>query len=409
MPRMPRVHLTGILYYVTQQGAHDRLLFRDAEDNQAYLDLLKQYKTKHQFHLFSYALLSDKINLIIEPYGSATISEIMRDLTSRYSKYYNGRYGAEGSLFKGRFHTVMAEKETYLPRLIRYVNHLAPQQLSFATSFATYAQFANGENSVGLLGDEMKEIARMPQFSGTDALKQLSMALPEAEASHLTQQLKSAIVGSSAFIQKIRTEMKETASQTHETVLEAQRETSTAGSAAPWSFAYTGMKGKVWFTAFWAVPVLAAAVAFTVIPKYVALNQAHPETKSVSIAAQPENAAVNQNNILHASVVVLEGTEWNVKLIPMGSKDKTTIDFDRIRFSNDQVASKNMAARGFQPTYYTVTTNPDGSIVWETMQTGPSGEIVAWRGESNEGQMRGVISQQLTSGETKTFHFVGSR
>src|SRR5688572_20906690 len=121
MPRMPRVHLTGVLYYVTQQGTHERALFREPEDNQAYLDLLVQYKSKHQFHLFAYTLLADKINLIIEPYGSATISEIMRDLTSRYSKYYNGRYGANGPLFKGRFRTVMAEKEIYLPRLIRYV------------------------------------------------------------------------------------------------------------------------------------------------------------------------------------------------------------------------------------------------------------------------------------------------
>ena len=117
----------------------------------------------------------------------------------------------------------------------------------------------------------------------------------------------------------------------------------------------------------------------------------------------------DENKTLHASVIVLEGTEWNLRLTGNSSQGKPNVEFDKISFSNDQVISKKMAAKGFQPTYYTLTTNPDGSVVWETMQTGPSGEKVFWRGEWKEDGMHGVLSQREVGGELKTFQFIGSR
>lgn len=400
MPRMPRVHLNGVLYYVTQQGAHDRSLFRDADDNQAYLDLLTQYQTKHQFHLFSYSLLSDKVNLIIEPYGAATISEIMRDLTSRYSKYYNGRYGANGPLFKGRFHTVMAEKETYLPRLIRFVHTLSQQTENFSTSALAYARFAGGESVTGLLSKEIREIASMNQFSADSHFQNLSTPLSQDEFAGMQHQLKGAVIGSPAFIQKVRTEMKE-ASVANETKPEVQA--APAVSAASVQSAAFWPASKVWSFSFLALPVLAVAVTLFLIQKPATVVNTAP-TASVAVGK-----TATMTPVPPATPIALNGTEWEVKMIPTDKKDIQGVEYDKIRFSDDQVVSKNMAAKGFQPTFYTLTSNEEGVIIWETMQTGPAGDIVAWRGEWANGQMRGVINQQMASGETRTFHFVGSK
>jgi len=399
MPRMPRVHLNGVLYYVTQQGAHDRSLFCDADDNQAYLDLLTQYQTKHQFHLFSYSLLSDKVNLIIEPYGAATISEIMRDLTSRYSKYYNGRHGANGPLFKGRFHTVLAEKETYLPRLIRYVHSLSPKTENFSTSALAYARFAGGESVTGLLSKEIREIASMNQFSTDNHFQHLSSPLSEAEFTGIQHQLKDAVIGSPAFIQKVRTEMKEASSHEVKTEVQAPASVPTAAiqGAAFWSV------GKVWSLSFLALPVLAVAVTLFIIQKPATVVSTVPTAST----AVEKTATVTP--VPPTIPIALNGTEWEVKMIPTDKKASQAVEYDKIRFSDDQVVSKNMAAKGFQPTFYTLTSNDEGVIIWETMQTGPAGDIVAWRGEWVNGQMRGVINQQMASGETRTFHFVGSK
>ncbi len=401
MPRMPRVHLNGVLYYVTQQGAHDRSLFRDAEDHQAYLDFLTQYQSKHQFHLYSYSLLSDKVNLIIEPYGTATISEIMRDLTSRYSKYYNGRYGANGPLFKGRFHTVLAEKETYLPRLIRFVHSLSPQAESFSTSALAYARFAGGELVTGLLAKEIREIASMNQFSTDNHFQQLSLPLSEAEFAGMQQQLKDAVIGSPAFIQKVRTEMKEAAAA-HDAKPEAQVAAAVPAAAIQGAVFKTG--SKMWNLSFLALPVLAIAVGLFLIQKPAAVSN----NESVSAAVVAEKVTPS-TPVPPTTPIALNGTEWEVKMIPTDKKNVQAVEYDKIRFSDDQVVSKNMAAKGFQPTFYTLTSNEDGVIIWETMQTGPAGDIVAWRGEWVNGQMRGVINQQMASGETRTFHFVGSK
>ena len=129
MPRLPRIHVEGAIYYVTSKSSQNQQLFKEKADYQMYLNLLTKYKSQHQFRLFSYELLSDHLSLLIEtredlPAGQAgaTISEIMHDLNSLYTKYYNAKYERRGSLFEARFRSVLVEKAAHLLEMTRFIH-----------------------------------------------------------------------------------------------------------------------------------------------------------------------------------------------------------------------------------------------------------------------------------------------
>ena len=409
MPRLPRIHLNGTLYYVTQQGAQDRPLFRDEQDYQTYLDLLSQYKSKHEFKLFAYSFHVEKIHLLVEPVGHTTISEIMRDLTSRYSKYCNGRYGGIGPLFKGRFHTTMAEKEALLLKLIHFIHSLSNADVSGGVENSKTLFFAGHTESAAslklLMKTELAEVAQKLQQTGfVGGLETLAVPMNREKMDDILKILKDPVVGSPEFVRKVRSEMAEA---THEPKHEIQTVSSVTN--LPFRLSGLGFSAKAGLVSLILVPVLAASVSFFWMQKQVALSKAVVAAVPASQEKTTASAMPDENKTLHASVIVLEGTEWNLRLTGNSSQGKPNVEFDKISFSNDQVISKKMAAKGFQPTYYTLTTNPDGSVVWETMQTGPSGEKVFWRGEWKEDGMHGVLSQREVGGELKTFQFIGSR
>ena len=71
-------------------------LFKTEEDTSAYIRLLKEYQTKYQFNLFSYALTSKKVHLLLEPLGDVSTSQFMRDLTSLGRGFHPGLLDGSG-------------------------------------------------------------------------------------------------------------------------------------------------------------------------------------------------------------------------------------------------------------------------------------------------------------------------
>lgn len=121
MPRPPRIYVEGALYYVTSRGVHNQQIFATSSDYKEYIDLIAEYKKQLGFKLFAYTLLPTHIHMLIELKNNIPISNIIRDVNSRYTKTFNRRYSKTGNLFQTRFKAVVAEKETYLLPLARHI------------------------------------------------------------------------------------------------------------------------------------------------------------------------------------------------------------------------------------------------------------------------------------------------
>ena len=121
MRKIPRIHIPGAIYYVTSRGDHNEEIFKASGDYQTYLTLLNKYKEKHGFKLFSFCLLPNHLHLLIELKEGLTLSDVMHDLSSNYTKYFNGKYSRKGHLFQERYKVVLAQKQIYLAPISEYI------------------------------------------------------------------------------------------------------------------------------------------------------------------------------------------------------------------------------------------------------------------------------------------------
>ena len=205
MPRPPRVHIDEGLYFVTSAGEYNRELFRDNGDRFHYLELVGRYKTQHQFKLFSYVLMATFVHLLIELGKTSTISDIMHDINSSYTKYYNGRYDKTGHLFGGRYQAAVIEKERYLLELTRYI-HLVPKEEDY--EWSSYPAYKTAEKA-GLA--DTKEVLKSFAQGDNEARKLYMDFMANVQKSELValekRLAKETFLGSKEFIEKMKKAM----------------------------------------------------------------------------------------------------------------------------------------------------------------------------------------------------------
>lgn len=218
MPRPPRIHIEEGLYFVTTRGDHGGKIFKDDADRQRYLKLLAKYKAQYRFRLFSYALLSTYVHLLIELARGTTISEIMHAINSTYTKYFNGRYEKRGHLFEERFKAIVVEKDVYLIELTRYI-HLEPVRADLVehpedyrgSSYQCYIEMRK-EDPLGVKKDAeevLKRFSPNPE-EGLRLYREFVGSAEENKLEQLKKKLqKSRMLGSKEFVEEVKEKIKE--------------------------------------------------------------------------------------------------------------------------------------------------------------------------------------------------------
>ena len=82
------------LYAITQRGNQGQWVYRGAEGFTKALDLIRKYATLHLVAVHGWCLLHNHGHWIFEASTSDSISNLMRDMQSRYSHYLNAKYKA---------------------------------------------------------------------------------------------------------------------------------------------------------------------------------------------------------------------------------------------------------------------------------------------------------------------------
>jgi putative transposase len=225
MGRMPRIYIEGALLYLTSRGGHNQDIFRDEEDYLAYLSLIKRYKPQYNFKLFAFVLMPTHTHLLIEPEPQTSVSDIMHNLNSNYTKHFNSRHNRKGHLFQERYKMKLLEKEQYLLPATAYI-HLNPVSRGLAANieeykYSSYPLYLGKADNIGITAQEInmkEEIAQIAQYllreaspeAGKEAspdyaayLKDLPAQGKEVFAKKL---LKENILGSTVFKEKIKQE-----------------------------------------------------------------------------------------------------------------------------------------------------------------------------------------------------------
>lgn len=120
MPRPRRVQLPGAVYHVTNRGLGRQPIFADAADARRFMALLDETATPLGWRVQAYCLMTDRYHFVLET-PQPNLSAGMQALGGRYTQAFNRRHGRDGPLFRGRFHTLVVERETALVPLVRYL------------------------------------------------------------------------------------------------------------------------------------------------------------------------------------------------------------------------------------------------------------------------------------------------
>jgi REP element-mobilizing transposase RayT/nitrogen fixation-related uncharacterized protein len=217
MKKIPRTHIEGAIFYVTSRGDNNEEIFKEKQDYQVYLELLNKYKEHYGFKLISYVLMPNHLHLLIELKEGLSISDIMHDLNANYTKYFNGKIGRKGHLFKERSRMNVIEKASYLSAVAAYI-HLNPVALGLAKTPEEYPYSSYNDSAAVIQGTASNVILRpkaegskdsSPRQGGAQNDKLSSPQNDTLQMQALGRELaKNAVIGSPEFINRVNSVVK---------------------------------------------------------------------------------------------------------------------------------------------------------------------------------------------------------
>ena len=123
MPRMARVIVPNCPHHIVQRGHNRSAVFVDDADYEYYLGNLFEVRRELGVKLYAYCLVTNHVHLVVEPIGATSvISEMMKRLAGRQTRYVNKLERRTGSLWEGRYRVSAIETNRYLLACCRYVD-----------------------------------------------------------------------------------------------------------------------------------------------------------------------------------------------------------------------------------------------------------------------------------------------
>jgi putative transposase len=124
MPRKHRFHFFGAIYHVILRGNNKQKIFFHDLHKKQFCDFIQESIKNFNYKIHAYCLMPNHIHLIVQV-GEIPLTQIMHNVASRYSKWFNFKLKRVGHLFQGRYRAFLVQDEKYILELCRYI-HLNP-------------------------------------------------------------------------------------------------------------------------------------------------------------------------------------------------------------------------------------------------------------------------------------------
>ncbi|WP_404356437.1 transposase [Cytobacillus firmus] len=121
MPREARRKGSSGIYHIMLRGINKQTIFEDDEDRETFLEILKKYKDRDKYVLYSYCLMDNHIHLLLRELEEP-ISQSLKRISSSYVYWYNMKYDRCGHLFQERFKSEIVDHDAYFITVIRYIH-----------------------------------------------------------------------------------------------------------------------------------------------------------------------------------------------------------------------------------------------------------------------------------------------
>jgi len=138
MPRYPRVFLTAFPHHLVHRGHDRKPVFAAEADYRYYLDNLTEQLGARQVGIYAWCLMTNHVHLLLEPQADGdALSDLMRVVAARQTRYVNRLEHRSGTLWEGRFKCSLVDRVEYLWTCCRYIE-LNPVRAGMAAAPEDY-------------------------------------------------------------------------------------------------------------------------------------------------------------------------------------------------------------------------------------------------------------------------------
>lgn len=154
MPRPPRLDLPGLAVHIVQRGNDRQACFFDDRDRLLYLQVLREAALREQVAVHAWVLMGNHVHLLVTPQVSGAASRMMQAVGRRYVRALNHRWKRTGTLWEGRFKSVLVDSGDYVLACYRYIelNPVRAHMVAQASDYPWSSHAANaGQADDGLV------------------------------------------------------------------------------------------------------------------------------------------------------------------------------------------------------------------------------------------------------------------
>ena len=150
MPRTKRLIYDGVVLHVIDRGHNKQKLFKHKDDYYKFLNIVKSYMNRYDFHIFHYCLMGNHFHFLMRIMKEKEPSLIMQGILQSYGGHYKRTYHTSGYLYQGRYKSFLIEKDEYLLGCARYIER-NPIRAGIVTDlnnypWSSYKYYANGKS-----------------------------------------------------------------------------------------------------------------------------------------------------------------------------------------------------------------------------------------------------------------------
>lgn len=212
MARPLRLSFEDAVYHITVRGHRKENIFYSERDKIVFLDKMNETFEKYSFICCAYCLMNNHYHLFIKT-PLANLSEGMHYLNSSYANWFRTKYKLVGSVFQGRYKSLLVDEDNYGVVLSAYI-HLNPLRAGIVKQIEEYSW----SSFLSYIGAEKPVVERLDTLL---ILHQFGNNLKEAKKKYkdfvlnnadienpLRHSFKGAAVGDGDFIEEVKEKIK---------------------------------------------------------------------------------------------------------------------------------------------------------------------------------------------------------
>jgi putative transposase len=161
----------GAISHVTQRAAGIDHIFQEEEDYREFLIRTRKLARTFELEVLAYALMTNHIHLLIRQ-NQPNLKQAMREIFSRYARWYNTKYARKGHLFGGPYRQALCLEEGYVLRVSLYI-HLNPVRAGMVQRpedypWTSYRWYQDGNSQEKAASDDGLVASRLLEWLDKD-------------------------------------------------------------------------------------------------------------------------------------------------------------------------------------------------------------------------------------------------